>query len=221
MPAIRPTAMITKPAYFRDCVLQLPPVDQRLVLLDLCNSPPKSTHEMPAAEKRSELRSLLFQLHGTSPVGNSLSSLSLRGLRENWWKIGSRIAENPDAAITSARTLLESTCKTILVERSQVPEESGELSRLVKQTTRTLGFAEDSQGQLIKQLVSGIMGVVGAIAGISNASGDRHGLVAGETSQDICLAECVANACGVLAVFLTRRHMLHQLGAATTATANE
>src|SRR5262245_56860138 len=106
IPSSASTPGLTKPVYFQQCVLSLTPADQRLALLDLCNSPPASTHPMPAEPIRIRLRDSLFQVHGISPIATSLSSLTLRGVRENWWKVGSRLATNPDAAMTAARTLL-------------------------------------------------------------------------------------------------------------------
>ena len=160
VPSSTGTPGLTKPVYFQQCVLSLTPADQRLSLLDLCNSPPVSRHPMPSEQVRIGLRDSLFQVHGRSPVSTSLSSLTLRGVRENWWKIGSRIAANPDAALTASRTLLESTCKTILSEIGETPDESGDLARLVKQTIRGLSFAENPQDQPTKQLLSGLMSMI-------------------------------------------------------------
>jgi hypothetical protein len=221
IPSSTGTPGLTKPAYFQQCVLSLTPADQRLSLLDLCNSPPPSRHPMPSEQVRIGLRDSLFQVHGRSPVSTSLSSLTLRGVRENWWKIGSRIATNPDAAVTASRTLLEATCKTILSEMGETPDESGDLARLVKQTTRALGIADNPQDQPTKQLLSGIMSMVSGVAGISNSAGDRHGQVGGGSMRDVCLAELVANCCGSVAVFLTRKHRLSQLDAGSTQAGTE
>lgn len=213
IPSLTGAPGITKPAYFQQCVLSLAAADQRLSLLDLCNSPPKSRHPMPCEDVRVKLRNSLFQLHGKSPVAASLGSLTLRGVRENWWKIGSRIAGNPDAAMTAARTLLESTCKTILDEIGEKPDESGDLPRLTKQTIRSLGFPEGPRDQPTKQLISGLATAISAVAGISNSAGDRHGQVGGSVLRDVCLAEFVAHSCGSIAVFLIRKHLLNRLNA--------
>ncbi len=209
------TPGLTKPIYFQQCVLSLTPADQRLAFLDLCNAPPQSRHPMPSKQVRIGLRDSLFQVYGRSPVGRSLSSLTLDGVRENWWKIGSRIAANPDAAMTAARTLLESTCKTILDEMGEAPDETGDLARLVKRTIRVLGLTEQQQDQPTKQLISGLMSMISGVAGISNAAGDRHGQVGGSTLRDVCLAEFVAHACGSIAVFITRKYALNQMDSRT------
>lgn len=211
IPTTNNTPGLTKPVYFQQCILSLTPTDQRFALLDLCNSPPKARHPMPSAKVRTKLREMIFQVHGKSPVAASLSSLTLRGIHENWWKIGSRLAENPDAAITAARTLLESTCKTILDEIGEVPDGSGDLARLVKQTIRSVGFSNNQQDQTTKQIISGMMSTVSGVAGISNLAGDRHGQVGGSSLGDVCLAELVSHCCGSLAVFITRKHLLVQL----------
>jgi hypothetical protein len=202
---------LTKPAYFLECVLSLTPADQRCALLDLCNDPPQSKHPMPEEVVRLRLRGLLFQAHGRSPVGNRFSAISLRGVREGWWKVASRMPASPSGAITAARTLLESTCKTILCEIGETPDKSGEIARLVKQTREAVGVSETAKDQPTKQIFSGVTSIVLGVGGLSNLVGDRHGQVGGEDIKDVPLAELVIHCCGAVAVFLTQRFLLSQL----------
>ena len=187
IPSTAGTPGVTKPVYFRDCVLSLTSADQRLSLLDLCNDPPSSKHEMPDEETRLRLANLIFQAHGRSPVSAGFSRLSLRGVREGWWKIGSRIAANPDSTITAGRTLLEATCKTIIVETGEQPDQSGDLARLVKQAIRAAGITDTGGDQTVKQLLSGLNTTISGITGLSNAAGDRHGTLGGQSIKDVCL----------------------------------
>lgn len=211
IPTTNSTLGSTKPMYFHECVQGLTPTDQRLALLDLCNNPPSSMHKMPDENTRFRLQQLLFQVHGRSPVSASFSRVNLRGVREAWWKIGSRISANPDSAITAARTLLETTCKTIIDEVGEKPDQSGDLARLVKQAIRALDIAGTSSDQSIRQLLSGLNSTISGVAGISNAAGDRHGTSGGQSIKDVYLAELVSHAAGSIAVFLVQKHLLNQI----------
>jgi len=206
---LRAPILPTKPAFFRECLLSLTPTNQRVALIDLCNQPPPTRHPVPGPAEREQLKYDLFRLQGLTPLSISISRLSVRGLREQWWELASRLADSPSASITAARTLLESTCRTILTELHLAPDESGDLVRLYRQTVRGLqldqALAED---QLKLQLRGGLVTVVSALAGLSNTAGDRHGLVAGQQIRDASVAELAAHAAGTITVFLAQVYLL-------------
>lgn len=201
-------AGITKPAFFSLCVHRLSAADQWLALLDLCNNPPSFGPPMPDDIARSALRRLLFQVRGLSPMSDKISSITLRGVRENWCKIASRMPGAPASAITAARTLLESTCKTILNERGEMPDNSGDLGRLVKQTRKAVGIDDLTAEDAIKQVIGGVTSIVNGVAAASNVGGDRHGKIGGTAVNDVSFAELVINTCGTIVVFLVQRHLL-------------
>ena len=125
-------AAVTKSILFVDSVRALSPENQRLALYDLCDSPPPSKYPMPSSVERLELLHALVQADGKSPLGIELSSVTTLGVRSQWLTAASRVQSAPAGAITAARALLEGVCKTILVERSETPDASGDLSRLFK-----------------------------------------------------------------------------------------
>lgn len=203
----------TKPDFFHTCLLTLSPLDQRMALLELCDSPPKSSHPMPDKATRLTLRELLFQVHGVSPIRKGFSEVSLRGVREHWWKCASRLPTQPAAAITSGRALLESTCKTILSEMGETPDSSGDLPKLFRQTADVLGISRVGSGEQGKwQVITGLASIVSGIAGLSNVAGDRHGLAGAREIRELHLAELAVYASGVLAIFLARIFVLRNLG---------
>jgi hypothetical protein len=202
-----------KSAIFEDCVRALTPDNQRLSLYDLCDNPPASKHPMPDVATRKGLLALLVQADGRSPIGIELSSLTLTGVRQQWMTAASRIPLSAAGAITAARTLLESTCKTILSELGEVPDSSGELGKLYKQVRGKLGIdSKQGTSQAVHQMVNGLTQVVDGLAGLSNSAGDRHGLIGGTKITELSFASLAVHAAGTACVFLIRVHRDLQRG---------
>lgn len=198
---------VTKPTAFKGCVLALSPENQRQALYDLCDCPPQATHPMPDSASRLALLALLVQADGTAPLGVELSALAVSGIRRQWMTAASRLPQQPSAAITAARALLESTCKTILHEMRETPDTSGDLGRLYRQVRAKLG-TDPRQGasRAVHQMVNGLMQCVDGIAALSNAAGDRHGLVAGTKIDDVTFAGLCVHAAGTVSLFLARTY---------------
>jgi hypothetical protein len=203
-----------KPARFElfiESLYVLPTNEQYFALTDLCNNPPASKTKRYAIPSQQDLQNLKALLHNhlsVKPVGLSISLLNSKAIREAWLEANSRIPHSPSSAITSARTLLETTCSTILTERSQTPDASGDLSRLYKQCRQILGVdAQQSDGQALHQMLGGMTNVVNGIAGLSNMAGDRHGLPQGIKLDDPILAMTSVNAAGTICLFLVHIHL--------------
>lgn len=198
---------MAKNGVFVACVQALTPSNQRLSLYDLCDSPPASRHPMPKEEARLDLLKDLVQADGRSPLGVHLSQMTLSGIREHWFTAASRIPGSIAGAITAGRSLVESTCRTILAERGQVDESAGDLGKLYKHTRQALGI-DPKQGasQNVHQLASGLTQVIDGIAGLSNKAGDRHGLESGGKIEEASFASLAVHAAGTVSLFLARVH---------------
>lgn len=207
VPSVNPSMPPTKNAYFHECLYSMTQENQRQFLYDLCDDPPTAAGALPSQDERKELLALLAQADGVSPIGLEFSSLTLRGVRNQWFTASSRLANSPSSAITAARALLETTCKTILEERDQIADSSGDLSRLYKQTRQTLDLnAKRGTLQSVHQILNGLTQTVNGLAAISNLGGDRHGLKAGERITEHSLAGLAVHASGVVSLFLARIH---------------
>ncbi|SPD71723.1 conserved hypothetical protein [uncultured Desulfobacterium sp.] len=197
----------TKGSAFLECVASLTPENQRQALYDLCDNPPPAQYPMPNEEVRRDLLVHLMQGDGHSPLGVSLSELTLRGLRNQWFTAASRLSESPASAITAARALLETTCKTILQELGELPDRSGDLGKLYKQTRIRLGIdPKMNLSQAVHQIINGLTQVVEGTAAISNAAGDRHGLAEGERITELSIASLCVHASGSVSLFLARAY---------------
>ncbi len=207
IPTLHSQAGATKSLVFVNCVAALTPSNQRISLYDLCDNPPTTKHPMPAAQPRLELLRTLVQADGRSPLGVELSSLTISGIREHWMTAASRIPSSPAAAITAARSLIETTCKTILSEQNVSDKSAGNLGTLYKLTRQTLGL-DPKQGatQNVHQITSGLTQVIDGLAGLSNKAGDRHGLESGAKILDVSYASLAVHAAGTVALFLARVH---------------
>jgi len=204
---------ITKAVLFADCVRALSPDNQRAALYDLCDRPPKSKHPMPDSSIRLGLLHALVQADGRSPLGVSLSAMTLTGIRTQWFTAASRIPSSPAGSITAARALVESVCKTILAECGETADSSGDLSRLYKQTRKALGIDPDAgTTQSVHQIINGLSQTVDGLAGLSNAAGDRHGLASGQKVEDGAFAGLAVHAAGTVSLFLARVHKDQQRG---------
>lgn len=206
-PSVDPGLPPTKGAYFSSCVSSMSPETQRQCLYDLCDDPPPATGPLPDESERLELLRALAGADGVSPLGVELSALSLRGVRNQWFAAASRLATSPSSAITAARTLVETTCKTIVGERGEMPDSSGDLGRLYKQARKVLGIeASAGASQAVHQILNGLSQAIDGLAALSNQGGDRHGLVEGLRITDRQVAALSVHAAGSLALFLAQTH---------------
>ena len=197
----------TKGSAFLECVMSLSPENQRMVLYDLCDDPPPAQHPMPSEEIRNALLADLVQADGRSPIGVSLSKLTLRGLRSQWFTAASRLSDSPAYAITAARAMVETTCKTILCELSETPDRSWNLGRLYKHTRIQLGIdPKAGVSQSVHTISNGLSQVIEGIAALSNSAGDRHGLAGGDRITELSLASLCVHASGTVSLFLTRAY---------------
>ncbi|HFC03867.1 MAG TPA: hypothetical protein ENJ74_03235 [Nitratifractor salsuginis] len=105
---------LTKEKVFHHCLERLHVEDQYRALIDLCCNPPTTENRLPDETQRKKL---LEQLHAHgAPNGLTVRAVALDPweVRREWIKVIGRIEKSPEAAITSARTLLEKSCKEIL-----------------------------------------------------------------------------------------------------------
>ncbi|MFJ5366748.1 abortive infection family protein [Pectobacterium punjabense] len=166
------------------------------------------------AERRihiwDEFRPLLDYLEGKNSVPadevitDALKSFNEDGVHAVWLKALERRHTDPDGAITSSRTLLETVCKHILDEM-EVPynNKNIEMSELYKQVSYELNLSSDQHSESVfKQILGGCSAVVNGLGTLRNRLGDAHGKSRTAVKPSPRHAELAVNLAGSMALFL-------------------
>jgi len=132
-----------------------------------------------------------------------LQAINSQSILHDWDRMLATADVDPEDAITSARALVESTCKSILDELHLVYEDKWDLGRLYKETTNALQLSPTGyQEQVFKQVLSGMFSVAIGLAEVRNAFGDAHGKGKRPVRAGPRHARLAVNAAGTLTVFL-------------------
>lgn len=171
-------------------------------------------HKFPTyAERRqyiwSEFSPVLETLEHTSMspadqgITDALVHLDAEYVAQIWQQALQRRAENPEAAITSARTLLESVCKHILDDLSVPYDDTADLPKLYHLTAKELKLApSEHTEQVFKQILGGCQTVVEGLGSLRNRLGDAHGKGKLPVRPAARHAELAVNLAGTMATFL-------------------
>lgn len=132
---------------------------------------------------RSELNPLLDYLKTkqTLPAAKTIDEVLLKfdsdSIHHAWKKALERKAQDPEGAITIARSILESVCKHILHKLEiEFNPNNIELSELYKLTANQLKLSRDQHSEKIfKQMLGGCSGIVNGLGSLRNKHGDAHG----------------------------------------------
>jgi len=197
----------TRHDLFIEAIYQLLPKQQYYALTDLCLNPPQMKYAPPTQAEGAKLLEQLHSFLNPNPVGLGFSRLREHTFRQDWFTAYGRLAQNPAAAISAARTMLETLFKTIVSERGATPDNSGELGKLLKEAQDVLRF-DRSTNQEQHRIMQGLANVINGIAGLSNAAGDRHGLIDGVEIDDPAVAGFALNAAGSVGLFFIEVHLL-------------
>ncbi|HIG74978.1 MAG TPA: abortive phage resistance protein [Bacteroidetes bacterium] len=131
-----------------------------------------------------------------------------------WQKALARRFDDPDGAITSARTLLESVCKHILDEAGVVYNDKMDLPKLYHLTAEQLNMAPSQhEEKIFKQILGGCKSVVEGLGALRNKLSDAHG----KGKQGVKPAErhaaLAVNLAGSMAAFFVSSWKERQAGA--------
>lgn len=102
--------------------------------------------------------------------------LNAESVSEAWTRALDRRDSHPDGAITMARTLLESTLKTILDDRQVSYKADADLPALYKAVSKELNLSAGAHTeQAFKQILGGCHSVIVGLGSLRNKAGDAHG----------------------------------------------
>ncbi|MEA5446750.1 abortive infection family protein [Gammaproteobacteria bacterium AB-CW1] len=139
---------------------------------------------------------------------------SLR-IREQVEALEEAMPDRPGVVVTFCRTIIETTCKTILTDRS-VPVDAGwEAPKLVAEAMKYLNLGPSEDGGVdaklrsgAESLVRGLNQIISGVVEIRNAHGSAaHGADAYEPLLDSRYAEILARSTDAVVGLLFRTHL--------------
>ena len=121
-----------------------------------------------------------FLERGQTPAAEMISGVLQRydnvEVHRVWKKALKRSSDDPEGAITAARTLLESVCKHILDELGVTYGPSDDLPKLYGAVSRGLNLSPSQHsGEFFKRILGGCSSVVEGLGSLRNKMGDAHG----------------------------------------------
>lgn len=120
-----------------------------------------------------------------------------------WQKALERRNEDPEAAITMARTLIESVCKHILDEAGITHSDRDDLPKLYFETAKQLNMApEQHQEQVFKEILGSCQTVIKGLGTLRNKLSDAHGKGKRAVKPSPRHAALAVNLAGSMAAFL-------------------
>ncbi len=149
----------------------------------------------------------LAESRGVTPsdqgVSSTLRALDATSIDQLWSKAMERRENDPEGAVTLARTLLESVCKHILDRRGTCYKHDADLPALYKATSTELNIAPSQHSeQIFKQILGGCTAVVEGLGALRNRLSDAHGQGKLSVKPAPRHAELAVNLSGAVAQFL-------------------
>lgn len=138
-----------------------------------------------------------------SLISEALISFDEGGVHDAWKKALDRRANDPEGAITTAKTLLESVCKRIIDEHGGSYSDHDDLPKLYHTAAERLNLAPSQHTEeVFRKILGNCQSVVGNLAGLRNKLGDSHGQGKRHIKPQARHAELAVNLAGTMAMFL-------------------
>lgn len=149
---------------------------------------------------------------GDAGMSDALASFDADGVHAVWSKALARRTQDPEGAITVARTLLETVSKRILDEKGQTYSDKEDLPKLYSMAAKALNLAPDQHTEEpIRAILGGAMTMVNGLGTLRNRMSDAHGrggkLPVRPSPRHANLA---VNLAGAMATFLVETFLSQQ-----------
>jgi len=143
----------------------------------------------------------------TAPVDNVasdvLKSFDPDGVHVVWTKALERRHTDPEGAITSARTLLETVCKHVLDETGGTYTDKDDLPSLYRAVATALNIAPSQHTEeAFRRILGGATSVVEGLGSLRNKIGDAHGKGKAAVRPAARHAQLAVNLAGAMATFI-------------------
>jgi len=140
---------------------------------------------------------------GIDPVTTTLESFDIESVGAAWKKALDRRFNDPDGAITAARTLLETVCKHLLDEMEVEYANDGELPKLWHLCAEKLNLAPSQHTEVaFKTILGSAQSIVNTLGSLRSKIGDAHGHGRRPVKPKPRHAELAVNLAGTMASFL-------------------
>lgn len=132
-----------------------------------------------------------------------LRSFDADGVHVVWNKALERRHTDPEGAITTARTLLETVCKHVLDEMGCTYTERDDLPSLYRAVAGTLNLAPSQHTEeAFKRILGGATSVIEGLGALRNKAGDAHGKGKAAVRPAARHAQLAVNLAGAVATFI-------------------
>jgi hypothetical protein len=136
-------------------------------------------------------------------VSDVLEDFDAEGVHKVWRKALERRHTDPEGAITSARTLLETVCKRVLDEIETEYADKDDLPALYKAVASKLKIAPSQHTEeTFKRILGGAVSVVEGLGSLRNKIGDAHGHGKRAVRPSAHHAQLAVNLAGTMATFI-------------------
>ncbi len=151
------------------------------------------------------------QAPADAAISSALQSFDAEGVHAVWEKALQRRSTDPEGAITSARTLLETVCKRILDEQRISYNDSDELPALYHNAANTLNLAPSQHTEeSFRAILGSAQQIVGRLGSLRNKIGDAHGKGGKPIKPLARHAALAVNMAGTMATFLVETWIARQ-----------
>lgn len=136
-------------------------------------------------------------------VTKGIKKIDSAHVQAAWSKALDRRSSDPEGAITSARTLIETVCKHILDDMNVQYDETVDLPKLYRETAKVLNLAPSQHTEeVFKQILGGCTAVIEGLGTLRNRLSDAHGKGKMGIKPAPRHAELAVNLSGSLASYL-------------------
>jgi Abortive infection C-terminus len=140
---------------------------------------------------------------GVVSITETLEAFGPGHVHAAWQKALDRRVTDPEGAITSARTLVETVCKHILEDAGVLYPDDADLPKLWALAAEQLNLApHQHQEGVFKAILGNCQSVVNNLGAIRNRVGDAHGQGRRPVRPKARHAELAVNLAGTMAAFL-------------------
>lgn len=136
-------------------------------------------------------------------TSQKIEKLNQSYIHQEWQKALERRATDPEAAITSARSLLETVCKFVLDSKKIVYKDSEDLPKLYNQVAKCLNLSPTQHTEnIFKEILSGCISIVKGLGSLRNKLSDSHGKSSTYVKPSQRHAEFAVNIVGATSIFI-------------------